>query len=61
MEEGTIKEEVKQEPRFKCSACGLGVIVLDGKIIRACIHEDAAVSADCTATVYGESKGGVVV
>jgi hypothetical protein len=51
-----MEEAKTEEPRFKCACCGMAVIVLDGEIIRACPHTDAAVTADCTATAYGESK-----
>lgn len=45
-----------EEPKYKCAECGIAVIILDGEIIRPCPHKDAAVTADCSAVVYGESK-----
>jgi len=43
-------------PRYTCAQCGLGVIIIGDKVIRGCGHEEAAINASCTATVYGESK-----
>jgi hypothetical protein len=46
---------------YKCSKCGLGVIIIpatkeeETKIIRACPHEDASIVADMTATVSGQA------
>ena len=45
---------------YKCSECGLGVIVIpattentEAKLIRACPHTEASVVADMTATASG--------
>ena len=44
---------------YKCSECGLGVIVIpatentEAKLIRACPHTEASVIADMTATASG--------
>lgn len=44
------------EPVYTCADCGMGVIIHDGAIIRACGHEEAAVTASLSATCYGESE-----
>ena len=47
---------------YKCSECGLGVIVIPTaeedktKIIRACSHTEAAIVADMTATASGSAS-----
>ena len=38
---------------YTCAACGKAVIVLNGEIIRACLHTDAAVHANASAVVKG--------
>jgi len=39
-------------PLHRCSACGVAVIVLDGRVIRAC-HCNATVVGSMSATVRG--------
>lgn len=60
MEEQKTEVEIiaseQAKPRYTCAECGLGVIIINGKIIRGCTHEKAAVNAACSATAYGESK-----
>ncbi len=41
---------------YKCSECGLGVIIIGEEIIRACTHEDAPIIADMQAVANGKSK-----
>ena len=44
---------------YTCGKCGRGVIVMAGRIIRACTcGHDAPVIANMSATVYG--RGGLV-
>ena len=38
---------------FTCKECGIPVIVVDGKIIRACKHDGAGVVAGMTAKCTG--------
>ena len=46
---------------YKCSECGLGVIVIqatentEAKIIRACPHTEASITADMIATANGSA------
>ncbi|CAB4151199.1 hypothetical protein UFOVP591_5 [uncultured Caudovirales phage] len=51
-----MEEQKKPEPRYHCKECGVAVIVLNGQVIRPCEHKEAGVTADCSATCYGESK-----
>ncbi len=48
-------------PRYRCSACSMGVIVLANTeqttVIRGCKCENASIVADCSATVV--ARGGV--
>jgi len=47
---------------YKCSECGLGVIVIpategtEAKLIRACPHVEAGVIADMSATANGSAS-----
>lgn len=41
---------------YKCSECGVDVIVYDGIIHRPCEHKEAAVIAECSATATGECE-----
>jgi hypothetical protein len=40
-------------PTHRCAECGTAVIILEGEIIRACPHEEAAVIAEMEAVAYG--------
>lgn len=42
--------------KYTCAACGVRAIVLDGKVIRPCLHENAAVHAHLSATATGDCK-----
>ena len=41
---------------YTCSECKTPVIVIEGEVIRACPHSEAAVIADISATATGESN-----
>lgn len=43
-------------PIYTCSTCRLGVLLIDGKTIRACKHDTAAILANMTATAHGAAK-----
>jgi DNA-directed RNA polymerase subunit RPC12/RpoP len=42
---------------YKCSSCGRSVILIDGKVIRACSC-NAAIVANISATAYSVSNFG---
>jgi len=43
-------------PTYTCSVCGLGVILLEGQLIRGCEHKDAPVNAAVRAKIQGKSS-----
>lgn len=38
-----------------CKQCGASATVVDGNVTRKCGHDEAGVTADLSATCYGES------
>lgn len=46
------------KPLYTCSACKLGVLVIDGKVIKGCTCE-APVAGNMSATVKGRGLAGV--
>ena len=46
------------KPLYTCSACKLGVLVIDGKVIKGCTCE-APVEGNMSATVRGRGNAGI--
>ncbi len=46
-----------RRPRYTCTTCGLGVLVVGDQVIRGCFHLDAPVAGEMEATVY--ARGGL--
>ena len=54
-----MDQEIKtvvEQPRYRCAACNVPVIMFEGEIHRPCSHKDAAVVVNISATCTGESK-----
>jgi len=45
-----------EQIKYTCAACGVRAVVVDGKVIRPCPHDTAAVHAHLSATATGECK-----
>lgn len=45
-------------PLYTCQACGLAVLVIDGKVIKACSCS-APIAANMTATMRGRGNAGL--
>jgi competence CoiA-like predicted nuclease len=46
----------KQPTTYNCTACGGEVRIIDGAIVRACDHHQAAVIASCAGVMRGKSR-----
>lgn len=48
-------EQQEDNPAFQCAECGAPVVVHDGNYFRECEHSEAAIVANMTAIVRGQS------
>ncbi len=44
---------IAPKPKYTCSICKLGVIIIDGLTIRGCKHADSPIIAHMSAICYG--------
>lgn len=51
----TAIEQQEENPAFQCAECGAPVVLHDGNYFRECEHATAAIVANMTAVVRGQS------